>query len=141
MPISLALDILVAFLLIITIGYAMVLNRRLGGLRRDKAELERMAKGFGEATTRAEASIGKLKSAADGLKEQMQKAQALRDDLTFLVERGGVAADRLEAGVRSARGKAGPGVETRPAPRDEAPAADTRSEAERELLRALRAAH
>jgi hypothetical protein len=140
-PLSLILDILVAFLLIVTIGYAMVLNRRLGGLRRDKAELERMAKSFGDATTRAETSIGKLKNAAGGLKEQMQKAQALRDDLTFLIERGGVAADRLEDGVRGARGKKGPGVETRSAPRDEAPAADTRSDAERELLRALRAAH
>ncbi len=38
-PFSLALDVLVAVLLVITIGYAMVLNRRLGRLRRDKSNL------------------------------------------------------------------------------------------------------
>ena len=37
MTFSLVLDILIAVLLVVTIGYATVLNRRLTGLRKDKA--------------------------------------------------------------------------------------------------------
>ncbi len=143
MPFSLALDVLVAVLLVITIGYAMVLNRRLGNLRRDKAELERLATTFGKATARAEESIGKLKKTADALRERIDNAQALRDDLAFLIDRGGSAADRLEETVRAARKEGG----SRPRPAlKKAVAAEgngkikPKSEAERELLKALQAA-
>ena len=40
MAISLVLDIVVAILLVVTIGYAVTLNRRLDSLRRNKAELK-----------------------------------------------------------------------------------------------------
>ncbi len=143
MPFSLALDVLVAVLLVITIGYAMVLNRRLGRLRRDKSELEKLAATFGQATARAEESIGRLKKTADTLKERIDNAQALRDDLAFLIDRGGSAADRLEETVRAARKEGG----SRPRPvLKKAAAAEgngkikPRSTAERELLKALQAA-
>lgn len=143
MPFSLALDVLVAVLLVITIGYAMVLNRRLGRLRRDKSQLEKLTATFGQATARAEESIGKLKNTADALKEHIDNAQALRDDLAFLIDRGSSAADRLEETVRAAR-KEGT---SRPRPSLKKPAADhgngkisPKSTAERELLKALQAA-
>ncbi len=41
MPYSLILDVLVAVLLAVTIGYAVVLNKRLGKLRGDKKDLEK----------------------------------------------------------------------------------------------------
>ncbi len=162
MTFSIILDVLVAVLLSVTIAYAMVLNRRLGRLRRDKAQLELMAGNFAEATTRADESIGRLKDMGDSLRRNIEKAQALHDDLTFLIDRGEVAADRLEDIVRAARTEsgmtgrpekaAGPVAETAPAPapaaapeiRGEAgrtePQAPARSEAERELLKALQAA-
>ncbi len=143
MPFSLALDVLVAVLLVITIGYAMVLNRRLGRLRRDKSELEKLAATFGQATARAEESIGNLKKTADALKGRIDNAQALRDDLAFLIDRGGSAADRLEETVRAARKEGG----SRPRPSLKMPAAahgngkiSPKSTAERELLKALQAA-
>ncbi len=143
MPFSLALDVLVAVLLVITIGYAIVLNRRLGRLRRDKSQLERLAATFGQATARAEESIGKLKNTADSLKERIDNAQALRDDLAFLIDRGSSAADRLEETVRAARKE---GV-SRPRPGLKKPAEahgngeiSPKSTAERELLKALQAA-
>ncbi len=151
MPYSLIMDIVVAVLLIITIGYAMTLNKRLTRLRKDKGELERLARTFGESTFRAEDNIQQLRAVAQALEQQMERAQSLRDDLTFLNERGGVAADRLEELVREARDelgavpapKKGPleaAEARRPAPlaRDDEDAG--RSEAERELLRALREA-
>ena len=86
MPFSLALDVLVAVLLVITIGYAVVLNRRLGRLRRDKSDLEKLAATFVQATARAEESIGNLKKTANSLKERTDNDQALSDDLAFVRE-------------------------------------------------------
>ena len=147
MTFSLALELVVAVLLVVTIAYAVVLNRRLGALRSDKSELENVAASFGEATLRAGESITKLKTTADGLQERIEKAQSLRDDLVFLIERSGQAADRLEETVRAARkeGDIGP----RPVPDAETAeeekgevdeTAPTKSEAERELLKALQSA-
>lgn len=103
MPVSLILDVLVAILLVIFIAYAMVLNRKLGMLRRDKTELEKLAATFGDSTVRAEDSIRNLKSTADDLQVRIAKAQALADDLAFLIDRGSSSADRLEEAVRVAR--------------------------------------
>ncbi|RAU21268.1 hypothetical protein CU669_13920 [Paramagnetospirillum kuznetsovii] len=160
-----ALDIVVSLLLIATIGYAVMLNSRLSALRKNRDDLAKTIINFNEATVRAESSIPKLRKAAEdaghALQERVEKAQSLRDDLAFMIERADTMANRLENSVRSARtdGKASaptaavsaaPG----PAPRGAAGRAaqqaaiaaaaagaeqesDERSEAERELLRAL----
>ncbi|MDP4795478.1 MAG: DUF6468 domain-containing protein [Rhodospirillales bacterium] len=167
MPFSLILDIAVAVLLIITIAYAIKLNRRLTRLRGDKKDLENLARTFGESTQRAEDNINHLRTIAQALDIQMQRAQSLRDDLAFLADRGGSTADRLENLVREARDglgvvpkpaglnagqssamnaaeyKKSPAVEPRNEPsRDKQTGSrdgiEPRSDAERELLRALR---
>lgn len=142
MPFPLILDILVAGLLVVTIAYAMVLNSKLGNLRRDRAELETLANSFKDATTRADDSIGKLKNMADHLQEIVNKAQSLHDDLRFLIDRGDSAADQLEETVRTARKqlhpKAGAALRDVEMPGSEAVVA--KSEAERELLKALQSA-
>ena len=145
MTFPLVLDILVAVLLVVTIGYAVLLNRRLGGLRRNKAELEKLAASFGDATTRAGDGIAKLKGAADDLQDRMDKAVALRDDLVFLIDRGGSSADRLEAMVRAARQADGGALKAAgPAPakpsHGDAGEARRPSKAERDLLNALQSA-
>lgn len=106
MELSLALDIIVAVLLVVTIAYAMVLNRRLDVLRKNKAELEALSANFGEATSRAGDSIQQLRDAAQDLYGTMKKANSIHDDLIFMVERGGTSADRLEEAIRGARGVA-----------------------------------
>ncbi len=162
MPFSLILDIAVAILLIVTIGYAIKLNKRLTRLRGDKKDLENLARTFGESTKRAEDNINHLRTIAQALDIQMQRAQSLRDDLAFLADRGGSTADHLESLVREARDGLGIGpkptgssamasVEHRKSPtveprkesaRDKSATGrdgiEPRSEAERELLRALR---
>jgi hypothetical protein len=111
MTFSLVLDIVIAVLLVITIGYAMVLNRRLTGLRKDKAQLEKLAASFGEATLRAGQGTLVLRSTTGALQECIDKAEVLRDDLQFLLDRGTSAADRLEAVVRSSRDRSLPDTE------------------------------
>ena len=103
MALSLALDLLVSGLLAVTICYAMVLNKKLSTLRRDKAELEKMAASFNAATVKAEKSIKNLKNTADDMGGRIEKAHSLRDDLMFLTERGSTLADKLEHLVRNAR--------------------------------------
>lgn len=102
MELSLILDIVVAVLLVATIGYAAVLNRKLQSLRANKAEFEAMIGEFNEATRRTEGSIQALRLAADqtakALSVQVERGQALRDELTFLTGRADGAAERITSG-------------------------------------------
>ncbi len=146
MGFSLVLEILVAGLLVVTISYTVMLNRRLRTMRQDKLALEKLAAKFVDSTMRAEESITRLKATADELKERIDRAQGLRDDLAFLTERGGSAADRLESLVREARREAPAEPPRTPAKgggraaQAAAHADDEKSDAERELIKALRAA-
>lgn len=101
------LDLVIAVLLLATIGYAMTLNSRLTQLRRNRDDLARIIVSFNEATVRAESSIPKLKKAAEeagmSLQERVDKAQSLRDDLAFMIERADSMANRLESAVRQSR--------------------------------------
>ena len=103
MPLSLVLDILLALLLAVTIGYAIILNKRLDALRSDKDELRRLAGDFAETTKSAEIGIGELRSKSDILDGSIKRAESLRDDLVFLMERGNSTADRLENVLRDLR--------------------------------------
>lgn len=112
---------------------ALRLERALSGLSKDKSAVMDSVRGFAEATKQAESSIVRLRATADSasrsVAEQVQAATALRDDLRFLTERAGIAADRLDTGLRG--GGRGPAQE---------PAGTTaipRARAEQELLRAI----
>ena len=107
MTTGMILDIVVILLLVPTIFYAVILNRRLTVLRRSRDELSKVVNSFNEATMRAEAGIPKLKKATTEanhtLKDRVEKAQTLRDDLAFMIERAEELAGRLEGAVRAAR--------------------------------------
>lgn len=107
MDYKLILDVIVAILLAATIGYAVMLNTRLNQLRKNRDDLVKLVAAFNDATARAEAGIPKLKRAAEeagsGLQERVEKAQSLRDDLAFMIERADAMANRLEGSVRAAR--------------------------------------
>lgn len=120
MPISLVLDIIISGLLVLTIAYAVRLNQRLSQLRSDKNELLQLAKTFADATNRAENSIQHLKISSEALQAEVKKAAALKEDLSYLVERGGRSADEMVAKVRGSgsgagRNKAKRGGAARPA--------------------------
>ena len=168
MPYSLIVDVIVLGLLVVMIPYIVRLNKRLGMLRRDKAQLEKLATTFTESTRRADESLGGLKASAETMQRKLDSAQALHDDLAFLLERGEKTADRLEEIIRlsrpdtplapSAGEETQPVQPTRPAETmkrapmmaspqpSEQPSQQTgengegslRSEAERELLKAIR---
>ena len=107
------LDLVVSGLLVATIAYAVRLNNRLNSLRKNRDDIAKIIVSFNEATVRAESSIPKLKRAAEeaggSLQERVEKAQSLRDDLAFMIERADTMANRLESSVRAARSEAKPG--------------------------------
>lgn len=151
MTFALVLDVFVAGLLIITIIIAGVLNHRLGKLRRERADLEKLTAEFQDATARATEASRNLSVDTDSLRDGIEKAQSLHEDLAFLVERAGSAADQLEDKIRSARNHGGrpaatprPAVSPSPAPKTRtagnAEQSPPRSQAERDLLQALRSA-
>ena len=125
MTLSIILDIVVAGLLVATIAYATILDRRIRQLRAARGEIETMVVGFNTATARAESAIGDLKDGTEAgareLKPLMATARQIADDLQFLVERGNELADRLDVGVGAARAIAPKGG-IKPASRPSAPA-------------------
>jgi len=155
------LDIGLAAMLVTTLFHAIRLERALGVLRRDRTSLEALVASFNAATQAAETGVERLRAATDGAGRQIQKqidaAGVLKDDLTFLVQRGEGLADRLDDLLRSARPAAAPIMEPVPArspyvqmprpkelvreyARDAAEEPRSRSQAERDLLKALRMA-
>ena len=150
---TLICDVTVALLLVATIGYAAVLNRRLAVLRDDRAKLEELIQGLNVASVNAQNGIAGLRRATEDVGKDLEKelaaSRSLRDDLHYLIERGGVVADRLEGSIRSRREET-PRIVEAPARaassgkvaqlRAQAEAQEAPSQisrAERELLRAL----
>lgn len=107
MPLDTIMDLAIILLLVPTIVYAVILNRRLSALRNSRDELAKVVGSFNEATMRAEAGIPKLKKATldanNALQERVEKAHALRDDLAFMIERAEEMADRLDGSVKAGR--------------------------------------
>ncbi|MDR3536707.1 MAG: DUF6468 domain-containing protein [Acetobacteraceae bacterium] len=145
------LELVLAVLLVATLFHAVRLERALGVLKRDRAELEELVAGFNASTRQAEQGIERLRTATDGagrqIARQIDAALALKDDLTFLLDRSERAADRLDMLVRSARPlmadpqRPGAPEPLRPAMAEpETGEPRVRSQAERDLLKALRMA-
>ncbi|HZB91112.1 MAG TPA: DUF6468 domain-containing protein [Stellaceae bacterium] len=107
MTLTLSADLTVAILLVFTLFYVARLNRRLGALRADKAALQTLVHSLTQASQSAEAGIRGLRSAAEEagreLQKKLQEAQSLRDDLAYMIDRGGGVADRMESQLRSRR--------------------------------------
>jgi hypothetical protein len=104
--VTLAIEAFLIVLLLLAMGYGFMLNRRIVALRKDQKDLEKLAASFTKATQRAESGVAQLRTATQGsvtaLQEAMQKAEGIRRDLEFLIDRGQGTADKLERGVRSA---------------------------------------
>lgn len=113
MDLALILDAIVAVLLITTIGYAVVLNRRLGALRNAKSEIEALVAQFAESTDKAGSGIESLKDetkrSGEALQGKLDAARGLTDELAFLLERGSSLAERLDGAVGAARAKTATG--------------------------------
>ncbi len=114
MDMGLLADGFLALLLVVTIGYAVVLNRKLAALRETKDDMARMLAEFVQTTAQAEAGVRELRERASASGEdlssivaeasaKLEQATGLKEDLGFLIEKGDSLADRLERGIEGAR--------------------------------------
>lgn len=114
------LNLLVAALLAVTLGYCFVLERKLRALRTGQDGLKDVIESLDKATGRAQLSLVQLKEegtqAGGVLKAQIDSAALLVDELKMMMETGDRLADRL-AGTR----KGEPPPLSLPAPDREAP--------------------
>lgn len=120
MDFNLIFDALIAVLLVATIGYAAVLNRKLTVLRDGKSEMAALIASFSESAERAGNGVETLKHAAgrsgEALQSRVESARGLVDDLGFLIEKGTKLAERLDGGVGTARGNPASDMATARAP-------------------------
>ena len=129
MTLTLALDGLIVILLALTIGYAIVLNRKLKRLRDGEGELRAMIETFDKSAATAEANLSQIRGiaeaagahrsldagntprAGDGqsaraaLAPLVEEARKLATDLNLLIARGAVLGDQLAAAPGQGAGK------------------------------------
>ena len=107
MTAGMVLDALIVLLLVPTVGFAFVLNRRLATLRRAQDEFRELLSGFNEATERAQTGVFQLKAAAEEvggkLLDGIEKARTAGDELSFMIDAGNRLAERLDGGISAAR--------------------------------------
>lgn len=104
---TLLVEGVVAILLVVTIGYAFVLNRRLAALRAEQDNLGRMIAGLNQATARAQDGIYELRtasqSAEENLKREIARAREIADELAIITEAGNNLAQKIERGLSARR--------------------------------------
>ena len=138
------LELALVGLLAATLFHAVRLERALGVLKRDRVQLQELIAGFNASTHQAEIGIERLRTAVDGagqqIAHQVDAALLLKDDLTLLNERGDQLADRLDALVRAGRPLASVTPRLTVVADTDSAEPRVRSQAERDLLKALRMA-
>ena len=104
---GLLIESLVAFLLLLTIGYCMALNRRLKRLRADEQSFKATIAELITATEMAERAVEGLKRTAiecEGtLGERLKAAEECRDELDRQLSAGDVVLSRLSRAMVAAR--------------------------------------
>ena len=104
---SMLIDCVVAILLVLTIGYCMILNRRLKLLKADEQSLRATISELVTATEIAERAIGGLKITVHecdmGLGERIRKAERLAGDIDRAIVSGKDLISRLSQIVSAGR--------------------------------------
>lgn len=107
MPFTFLFDVVVVGLLITGIFFAVRLNRKLSLIYDNRSELRSMLEQLSVSLSQAEKGITELHGAANSLKNDLEtpviKALTLKDDITFLIERGENLAHQLENHTRKGR--------------------------------------
>lgn len=141
---ELIINLLIIVLLIPTIIYAYKLNKNLTILRENQNSLAKLVTSLNEATTKAETSIPKLRNVTElssqNLKDVVDNAKTLKDDLSFINERADNLAERLENVIHDGRQIKNTSLQNDSSKEETVlSTGEDQSLAEMELLKALRA--
>jgi hypothetical protein len=139
---GLVIECLVAVLLLLTIGYCLILNRRLARLRADEGSFRATIAELVAATDSAERAIAGLQMTVrdcdDTLGERLRASEAVRGDLADELSRGEQLLARIARIVAAAQEARRPAVE--PQANENAPATQPKQPASSEMLIRRRAA-
>lgn len=104
---SIVVDIVVAVLLMVTIAFVWRLERRIAVLKREEAKFAELLADFAQAAARADQSVRALKLTAESVGRDLEsviaRAQGLREDVQYLLDRAGPVTDRLSDAVMRSR--------------------------------------
>lgn len=104
---SMFANIVLAALLVGVIVYCRNLNTNIKVLQDSRSEMAKLFAEFDQSLDKASSSIFELKEAARKsdvvLKEKLDTANMIADDLSFMIERGNKMADQLETGLKGGR--------------------------------------
>lgn len=110
--IALVINVAVAALLIAVMIYCNRLNKNIKVLQDSKGEMAKLFAEFDASIEKASESIEELQDATKRaeivLKDKLDKANLVADDLTFMIERGIKMADTLEGGLKKPASSAAP---------------------------------
>lgn len=102
--ISFAVNVLVAVLLVAVIIYCRRLNANIRVLQNSRSEMAKLFADFDKSIDQAQKSVQELQESAKEtqhiLKDRLDKANLVADDLTFMIERGIKMADKLEGDMK-----------------------------------------
>ena len=111
LPSGLIIEGAVAILLATTIGYCIVLNRKITNLQADRTALQQMVSDLVQATTLANAAIRGLKETAveadETLNQRLNDAERFAIELANHVNAGQAVMDRIARITQAARSQSG----------------------------------
>ena len=101
LSLGVAIEALVAVLLAVTIGYCILVNRKLDQLRSDQSELRMIVRELNHATGQAEQAIAGLRKGAhiadESLGQQIERVRALDENLLAGISKGEALLVKLSA--------------------------------------------
>src|SRR5690606_24792624 len=107
LPLGLMIEIAVAILLATTIGYCIVLNKRIKNLHSDRAALQQMIGDLVQATSMANGAIKGLKQTAieadERLNQRLNEAERFAIELANHVNAGQSVMERIARITQAAR--------------------------------------
>ena len=114
MNFSFVLELTLVVLLTVTLGYCIVLERRLAGVKKGQQALGKTVRELNSAVDKAGAALSALKATSNNVSEDLtgkiRRARALADELSVLTASGERIAERFDRAV-SARSMASSSAE------------------------------
>lgn len=145
LSLGVAIETLVAVLLAVTIGYCVLVNRKLMQLRSDQSELKSIVRDLHAATHQAEQAIAGLRESAaladDSLGHQVERVRALDKQLRVDIGKGEALLAKLAAMPRAAQVASPVAPAPRTDPQPPAPSRGNRLQASAIGLGLLNAQH
>jgi len=140
--VELTLNIAIIVLLLVTIVYVWRLNRNLAVLRQNRESLFNLAQTLNDASAKASDAVGSLKKAAaetaESLTQVVDEAKKAKEDLSFLNEKADTLSVRLENATYASQTTQSRLAKAAARTLPQSAVAGEKSEAELELLKALR---